>query len=107
MRLFRSIGTLAIAALFASACATSGGPARNDGIFSRVQPGMTKDDVRGIAGVPDEEMPFPLSHTTSWGYYYFETFGYYAVFSATFGPDGRVVSTFVRRLNDGGDHGGK
>jgi outer membrane protein assembly factor BamE (lipoprotein component of BamABCDE complex) len=105
MTLKRHLLALAATALIAAGCATVGGPARNDEIFSRIHTGMTRDDVRRIAGPPDEEMPFPMSHTTSWGYYYFETFGYYAVFSATFGPDGRVVSTFVRRLNDGGDHG--
>ena len=88
-----------------TACAAAG-PTRTDEIFSRVHAGMTPDEVRAIAGPPDEVMPFPLSHSTSWGYYYWETFGYYAVFSATFGPDGHVASTFVRRLNDGGDHGG-
>jgi hypothetical protein len=105
MKLASRLLAFAAAALVAVGCATARGPARSDLIFSRIQVGMTEDDVRRIAGPPDEQMPFPLSHTTSWGYYYFETFGYYAVFSATFGPDGRVVSTFVRRLNDGGDHG--
>lgn len=93
-----------IAAALLTACA-SAGPARNDDVFSRIHVGMTPDEVRHIAGPPDEVMPFPLSHSTSWGYYYWETFGYYALYSATFGPDGRVASTFVRRLNDGGDHG--
>ena len=105
MRLAHRLLSLTTAILVVVGCATARGPARNDEVFSRVSVGMTQEDVRRIAGPPDEQMPFPLSHTTSWGYYYFETFGYYAVFSATFGPDGRVVSTFVRRLNDGGDHG--
>jgi hypothetical protein len=105
MRLAHRLLAVATVALISAGCASMGGPARSDQVFSQIQPGMTQEDVRRIAGAPDEQMPFPLSHTTSWGYYYFETFGYYALFSATFGPDGRVVSTFVRRLNDGGDHG--
>ena len=105
MRFPRHLLAVAVAALITAGCATVRGPARSDEVFSRIQVGMTREEVQRIAGAPDEEMPFPLSQTTSWGYYYFETFGYYAVFSATFGPDGRVVSTFVRRLNEGGDHG--
>jgi hypothetical protein len=93
-----------IAAALLAACAPLG-PTRTDDLFSRIHLGMTPEEVRQVAGPPDEVMPFPLSHSTSWGYYYWETFGYYALYSATFGPDGRVASTFVRRLNDGGDHG--
>ncbi len=96
--------TCTIAAAALTACATAG-PQRNDDLFAKIRPGMTQEDVRRIAGPPDEAMPFPRLNQTSWGYHYFETWGYYALFSATFGPDGRVVSTFVRRLNDGRDQG--
>ena len=91
------------AAVLLAACA-SVGPARNDAVFAQVRVGMTKEEVRQVAGPPDEVMPFALSHTDSWGYHYWDGFGYYVLWSATFAPDGRVVSTFARRLNDGGDH---
>jgi hypothetical protein len=91
-------------ALLLAGCAAAA-PARTDGLFAAVHSGMTQDEVRRIAGAPDEVMPFPLSHSTSFGYYYWDQFGYYCLWSATFGPDGRVASTFLRRLNDGGDHG--
>ena len=98
------MATLAVALLTACAGLAPTGPARNDALFSQIQPGMTKEDVGRVAGAPDEVMPFPLSHTDSWGYYYWDGFGYYSLYSATFAADGHVVSTFVRRLNDGGDH---
>ena len=93
-------------ALALAGCATGPSTAlvRNDAVFGQVHAGMTQDDVRRLAGPPDEVMPFPLSHTHSWGYYYWDSFGYYVLWSATFSADGQVVSTFSRRLNDGGDH---
>lgn len=92
-----------LAALLVLAACAAPGPERNDTRFAQVRAGMTAEEVRRIAGTPDETMPFPRAGQTSWGYYYFETWGYYALFSVTFGPDGRVASTFVRRLNDGGN----
>ena len=79
------------------------GPHRTDALFSQVHVGMTREDVRALAGPPDEVMPFALSRTDSWGYHYWDSFGYYVLWSATFSPEGRVISTFARRLNDGGD----
>ena len=98
--------TCCIATLLLAACAAAG-PVRNDDLFGQVRLGMTPEEVRKVAGPPDEVMPFPLSHSNSWGWYYWDGFGYYVLWSATFGPDGHVASTFSRRLNDGGDHGGK
>ena len=57
------------------------------------------------ACTPDEVMPFPLSRTESWDYFYMDTWGFYSAYSVTFGADGRVFSKMARRLNDGGDHG--
>lgn len=92
------------AAVLLAACAATG-PARNDAVFAQIHAGMTKEEVRQVVGPPDEVMPFPLSHTDSWGYHYWDSFGYYVLWSATFAADGHVASTFARRLNDGGDHG--
>lgn len=95
---------LLAACVIASACAAPvAGPPRTDATFTRIQQGMTPDEVRRIAGAPDETMPFPLSGSTSWAWHGYDTWGYYVLYSVTFGPDGRVASTFARRLNDGGE----
>jgi outer membrane protein assembly factor BamE (lipoprotein component of BamABCDE complex) len=99
-----AIATLAATALLA-ACAS--GPPRGEEQFMRVQRGMTHDDVARLLGVPDEKMKFPLSQTEAWDYRSQDTWGYMVVFSATFAADGRVASTFTRRINDGGEHSGR
>ena len=95
--------TFAAALEFAGACTTL--PPRNDAVFDRIALAMSRDDVSRIAGRPDETMPFPLSRTESWDYFYTDTWGFYCAYSVTFGADGRVVAKMARRLNDGGDHG--
>lgn len=101
------IYALAAAAALLAACA--GGPSAraitSDEMFSRVEPGMTQEDVRRMFGQPYQTMPFPLSQTVAWDYIAYDTWGYMVDFSVTFGPDGRAVSRFSRRMNDGGDHG--
>lgn len=101
----RSLAVLAACGLL-QACAAYG-PAnpRSDEVFARVRSGMTQQEVRALAGPPDNAMAFPLSHTTSWGYFYFDTWGYYCEFSVTFAPDGLASSKISRRVNDGGDYG--
>lgn len=89
-------------ALLAAGCAAE--DPRPDDVFARVEPGMTKEEVRRITGAPHETMPFPRLGQDSWGWYAWDRFGYYSLFSVTFGPDGRAVSKFTRRLNDGGNH---
>jgi outer membrane protein assembly factor BamE (lipoprotein component of BamABCDE complex) len=105
-----AVATLAGAALV-SGCAGAplgnGGPPRSDDVFSRIDPGMTKDDVQRLIGRPDETMRFPLSNTVAWDYRYYDTWGYMAVFSVTFSADGHALSKITTRINDGGDHGGK
>jgi outer membrane protein assembly factor BamE (lipoprotein component of BamABCDE complex) len=92
-----------LAALFLVAACAASGPPRTDSTFSQLRVGMTQDEVRRIAGPPDERMPFPMLKSDSWAWYGYDTWGYYVLFSATFGPDGKVASTFTRRLNDGGE----
>jgi outer membrane protein assembly factor BamE (lipoprotein component of BamABCDE complex) len=100
------LGPIAVAA-FLAGCANglmlNAGPARSDDVFAQIQVGMTTDEVLQRLGRPDESMPFPLSQTDSWGYQYYDTWGYLAIFSVTFGPDHRIVSKFSRRVNVGGD----
>jgi hypothetical protein len=86
--------------LILAACAAQG-PPRNDDVFARIQPGMTEAEVGALTGSPDNMMPFPMSGTNSWGFFYFDSWGYYCEFSVTFGPDGRVLSKMSRRIGDG------
>lgn len=105
-----------LAPLAASVAATSllaacafpgaGGPVRTDAAFAKVVSGMPEAEVAQMLGRPDETMRFPLSHNEAWDYRYYDTWGYLAIFSVTFGPDGRVVSTISNRVNSGGDHAG-
>ena len=103
------VATVAGAVLLAG-CAggplLSGGPPHSDEQLARIQRGMTRDDVQRIVGSPDEAMRFPMSQTEAWDYQYQDSWGYFAIFSVTFGTDGRAVSTFSRRI-DGGDHGNR
>ena len=95
------------ACLLAQACATHADSyRRSDAMFDRIQQGMTREQVRDITGAPDNTMPFPLSGTTSWGYYYWDQFGYYVEFSVTFAPDGHVLSKAYRRVSDGAGRNG-
>jgi outer membrane protein assembly factor BamE (lipoprotein component of BamABCDE complex) len=88
-----------------AACAGPAGSERNDARFDLIRPGMTRDDAMRLFGRPDETMRFPMTATESWDYLYYDTWGVLASYSVTFGADGRVVTRFSRRLNDGGDHG--
>lgn len=105
--------TAALAILVAG-CATGpmtslapmGAPVRTDATFARVASGMPEAQVAQLLGRPDETMRFPLSKNEAWDYRYYDTWGYMAIFSVTFGPDGRVVSTISNRVNSGGDHAG-
>ena len=89
--------------VYAPTHARGGVPYRNDAMFASIERGMTKEQVAAITGAPDNTMPFARSGNTSWGYFYWDTFGYYVEFSVTFGPDGRVVEKTYRRVNDGGN----
>lgn len=95
------------AALLAVSCATPGvAPfsSRDEAAFGRIEAGMTAQEVRQRLGKPDETMPFPRLGTTSWDYRYQDAWGYLALMSVMFGPDGRVVGKTSQRLNMGGDH---
>ena len=91
-------------AVIAAACASLS-PPRSDDLFARVRNGMTQEEVRRLIGAPDNTMSFPLSRNSSWGYFYYDTWGYYAEFSVTFAQDGHAVSKISRRVNDGSDRG--
>lgn len=105
-RMARTAASAAAISLVA-ACASPGtGPVRSDATFRQVVSGMPEAEVAQMLGRPDETMRFPLSHSEAWDYRYYDTWGYLAIFSVTFGPDGRVASTISNRVNSGGDHAG-
>jgi outer membrane protein assembly factor BamE (lipoprotein component of BamABCDE complex) len=101
---------LLLAELALAGCVAAGGslarnPALTDDRLAQIRIGMSRDEIRGLIGTPDETMGFPLSGTEAWDYLYQDTWGYLASFSVTFDAEGRVVGRISRRLNDGGDHG--
>ncbi len=106
----RRAALAAAVGILLAACAAGSawraGPARSDDTFAPVRTGMTTDEVRHLLGPPDETMAFPQSQTVAWDYRYYDTWGYLAVFSVTFGSDGRAASKLSWRINMGGDHGG-
>ena len=106
-RLARAAAPMAALSLLA-ACAVpgTGAAVRTDATFAHVASGMPQPEVAQMLGPPDETMRFPLSNSEAWDYRYYDTWGYMAIFSVTFGPDGRVVSTISNRINSGGDHAG-
>lgn len=65
---------------------------------------MSQDEARRVLGPPPETMRFELSRTVSWDYRLLDTWGYLAMYSVIFDPDGRVTGIVAQRLNDGGDH---
>ena len=104
MRFVKPLCAIAAVALAAGCAAWTDRPPRTDQTFAQVQPGMTRDDVLRIAGKPDETMPFPLARQVAWSYIAYDTWGYMVEQSVTFDAEGRVVSKFARRINDGADH---
>jgi outer membrane protein assembly factor BamE (lipoprotein component of BamABCDE complex) len=106
---WKSLAAMAGAAVLAAACASGGFaqpvPARSDQLFAQVHTGMDQAEIAHMLGAPDQTMRFPLSSNEAWDYRYQDRWGYIAIYSVTFGPDGRVASTISNRINSGGDHG--
>lgn len=95
----------AIALVLGGCAALDGTKALSDADVAGVRQGMTRADTQRLLGRPMETMAFPRSRTESWDYQLQDTWGYLTLFSVIFGPDGTVVGTVSRRINDGGDHG--
>lgn len=103
MKTMKAIAILALAAALAG-CAAPGSVLTGERLEAMRQ-GMTRDETLRLLGSPDERMRFPATRTEAWDYHYTDPWGYIALYSVTFGPDGRIVSLLTTRLNDGGDHG--
>jgi hypothetical protein len=72
----------------------------NDDTFNGIRPGLTREDILRRIGPPGETMQFSLSGNTAWDYRFVDSWGYLAVFSVTFDPNGTVVSKISRRLQE-------
>ena len=91
--------------LFLAACATGGDHQanRSDVVFARIHAGDTRSQVEAILGPPETRVRFELSGNEGWDYKYQDGWGYMAIYSITFSPEGRVVSAISNRINSGGD----
>ena len=74
---------------------------RNDQILWSIQPGMSRQEVERIAGPPDETMRF-RPDLMSMDYYYWDTWGYYCLFSVMLDGQDVVQSRLSARIRDGG-----
>ena len=98
-----AISMLALA--LAAACATlsSSQPGRSDALFARIHAGESRGEVEDLLGPPDSRVRFDMSGNEGWDYRYQDGWGYMAIYSITFSPDGRVLSSISNRINSGGD----
>jgi hypothetical protein len=69
-----------------------------DDTFYQIRPGMMRDEILRMIGPPGETMAFSRLNQVAWDYRFVDTWGYVAVFSVMFDPDGKVVSKFTRRI---------
>lgn len=58
--------------------------------FARVQPGVDMLAVRRLLGQPARKVTYELTHETDWDWKWLDGPARAMVFTATFGPDGRV-----------------
>ncbi len=58
--------------------------------FEKVLPGMDEAAVRRMLGKPARRTPYPLKQETDWDWNWVDPPNREMVFTATFGPDGRV-----------------
>ena len=102
----KSASTSMLTLVLAAACGTlpNSQAGRSDALFTRVHPGDTESAVESVLGPPDNRMRFALSGNEGWDYRYQDGWGYLAIYSITFSPDGHVLSTISNRINSGGDH---
>jgi outer membrane protein assembly factor BamE (lipoprotein component of BamABCDE complex) len=97
---------IALIALLLGGCASlEGSRALSDRDTAQVRQGMTRADAERLLGKPVETMRFARTSTEAWDYQLQDTWGYLIVFSVIFGPEGTVVGTVSRRVNDGGGFG--
>lgn len=97
---------IAFTAVLLAGCASFEGTKNlSDRDTAQVRPGMTRADTERMLGRPIETMAFARTNTVAWDYQLHDTWGYLIAFSVIFGPEGTVVGTTSRRINDGGGFG--
>jgi outer membrane protein assembly factor BamE (lipoprotein component of BamABCDE complex) len=67
--------------------------------LAQIHPGLTKDDVRSLAGGPGLVTGPSRSGETMWIYSFTDTWGYPSEFDVTFDNGGVVESTYSERVN--------
>jgi hypothetical protein len=85
---------MALNASASSPAATSLGDAR----FSGIQPGLTPDAVRAIAGAPSSVTGASGSGLSHWIYNYVDSWGMRSVYDVTFDASGHVARTSSMRV---------
>jgi outer membrane protein assembly factor BamE (lipoprotein component of BamABCDE complex) len=66
--------------------------------YLQVHPGLTQDEVRGIAGTPTRVAGVSDTGGPEWTYRFEDPSGFHSEFDVTFGADGRVSDSALYRL---------
>jgi hypothetical protein len=87
--------------LTAAGCASleSSLPVPESERIGRIHDGLTREEVRGLAGPPTTVRDDRLTGYSQWTYEYMDTWGYDSLFDVAFGPDGGVTKTESIRLD--------
>jgi hypothetical protein len=97
---------VAVALAGCAALSDPGPQTLHDGAqLTRIQRGMTGDEVLRALGPPNETMKFARTRTETLDYRYTDAWGYLCLYSIVIDESGHVVSTISARLNDGGEKG--
>lgn len=68
--------------------------------LAAIHSGLTRDDVRSLAGAPGNVTGASRNGETMWVYSFTDEWGYPSEFDVTFGADGRVTDTYSERVVD-------
>jgi outer membrane protein assembly factor BamE (lipoprotein component of BamABCDE complex) len=83
------------------ACASIGAQSFNPerDRLAQIHSGLTQDEVRGLAGRPDNVTGDSRTGGAMWIYSFEDIWGYPSEFDVTFGANGKVASTYSERLD--------
>jgi hypothetical protein len=70
-----------------------------EGTLAKIQYGLTKDEVRGLAGAPKVVRNEPRLEETLWIYYYTDEWNYASEFDVSFDTAGAVSDISTARLH--------
>jgi outer membrane protein assembly factor BamE (lipoprotein component of BamABCDE complex) len=88
-------------ALAAAGCASldASVPAPESDRLADIHDGLSREEVRALAGAPTTVRTDGLTGYSQWTYAYQDTWGYDSLFDVGFGPNGEVVHTESTRLD--------